>query len=52
MFYQIFISPRVNRWAIITDKHDIYPLPKTLKTLDPRKLGNITKVSKLHRMIA
>ena len=24
MFYQIFLSPQVKRWAIITYKHGIY----------------------------
>ena len=47
---------------IITYKHGIYELPhklpnvsliaKRLKTQDPRKLGNIRKVPKPHRMIA
>ena len=62
MFYQIFLSPQVKRWVIITYKHGIYELPhklpnvsliaKRLKTQDPRKLGNIRKVPKPHRMIA
>ena len=67
MFYQIFLSPQVKRWAIITYKHGIYELPHELpnylrlrsyahtrkkKTWDLRKLGNIRKVSKPHRMIA
>ena len=30
MFYQIFLSPQVNRWAIITCKHSIYELPHKL----------------------
>ena len=30
MFYQIFFSPQVNRWAIITYKHAIYDLPNEL----------------------
>ena len=47
MFYQIFLSPQVNRSAIITYKHGIYELPNDL-----RLLGNITELSKLHRMIA
>ena len=27
MFYQVFLSPQVRRWAIITYKHGIYELP-------------------------
>ena len=27
MFYQIFLSPQVERWAIITYKHGINELP-------------------------
>ena len=38
MFYQIFLSPQVKQFAIIS--------------YDPRKLANIKKVSKPHRMIA
>ena len=30
MFYQIFLSPQVKRWAIITYKHGIYKLPHEL----------------------
>ena len=30
MFYQIFLSPQVKRWAIITYKHGIYELPHEL----------------------
>ena len=64
MLYQIFLSPQVKRWAIITYKDGIYDLPHELpndltsgfkielKLQDLRKLGNIRKVSKLHRMIA
>ena len=53
MFYQIFLSPQVKRWAIITYKHGIYELPHKLPNdLRLRKLGNIRKLSKLHRMIA
>ena len=51
MFFQIFLSPQVKRWAIITYKHGIYELPHELPN-DFRKLGNIRKVSKHHRMIA
>ena len=30
MFYQIFLSPQVKRWAIITDKLGIYELSHEL----------------------
>ena len=30
MFYQIFLSPQVKRWVIITYKHGIYELPHVL----------------------
>ena len=41
MFYQIFLSPQVERWAIISYKHGIYELPHDLlKNLRPRILGN------------
>ena len=30
MFYQIFLSPQVKRWAIITYKHGIYELARQL----------------------
>ena len=30
MFYQIFLSPQVKRWVIITCKHGIYELPQGL----------------------
>ena len=30
MFYQIFLSPQVKPWAIITYKHGIYQLPHEL----------------------
>ena len=53
MFYQIFLSPEVKRWAIITYKYGIYELPHELPNDSRfRKLGNIRKLSKLHRMIA
>ena len=43
----------MNQWEIITDKHGIYELPHELRNdLGLRKLGNIRKVSKLHRMTA
>ena len=41
MFYQIFLSPQVKRWAIITYKHGIYELPHELPNdLRLRNLGN------------
>ena len=30
MFYQIFLSPQVKQWVIITYKHDIYEFPHEL----------------------
>ena len=30
MIYQIFLSPQVKRWAIITYKHGMYELPHEL----------------------
>ena len=30
MFYHIFLSPQVKRWAVITYKHGIYKLPHEL----------------------
>ena len=61
MFYQIFLSPQVKRWANITYKRGIYellhelpnvPTQEKKKTQDLRKLGNIRKVPKPNRMIA
>ena len=41
MFYQIFLSPQVKRWAIINYEHGIYELPHELpKDLRLRILGN------------
>ena len=41
MFYKIFLSPQVKRYAIITDKHGIYELPRGLpNNLRLRILGN------------
>ena len=40
MFYQIFLSPQLKWWAIITYKHGIYELPhKLLNNLKLRILG-------------
>ena len=53
MFYQIFLSPQVKRWVIMTYKHGIYELPHELPNdLRLRKLGNIRKVYKFYRMRA
>ena len=53
MFYQIFHSPQVKRWAIITYKDGIYQFPHELPNdFRLRKFGDIRKVSKHHRMIA
>ena len=41
MFYQIFYSPQVKRWAIITYKLGIYELPNEFPNdLRLRILGN------------
>ena len=41
MFYKIFLSPQVKRWAIITYKHGIYKLPhEFVNDLRLRILGN------------
>ena len=54
MFYQFFLSPKVKQFAIITYKNGIYELPQELPKVVRliRKLGNVRKVFKLHRMIA
>ena len=66
MFYQIFLSPQVKRWSIITYKHGTYELPHKLSNFAAggakvptqekkkrlRKFGIIRKVSKPHKMIA
>ena len=53
MFYQLFLSPQVKRWAIITYTHCIgdlsHELPNNLRL---RKLGSIRKVSKRHIITA
>ena len=48
MFWQIFLSPQMKRSVIVINIHGIYELPHEL----PNNLRNITKISKLHRMIA
>ena len=55
MFYQIFLSPQVERWTIITYTQCIRVallIAERLKTWDLTKLGNIRKVSRPQRMIA
>ena len=53
MFYQILLSPQKKRCAIISYKYGIYRFPNELPNdVRLRKLGNIGKVSKLHRTIA
>ena len=53
MYYQIFLSPQMKRWAVITYKHGINELLHELPNdLILRRLGNIGKLSKSHRMIA
>ena len=56
MFYQTFLSPQVKQCAIIPDKHGIYELPhkllNDLRLMTLRKLGNISRAPKPHRMIA
>ena len=53
----LILSPQVKQSVIITNKHSIYELPHELpndlrvKTQDPRKLGKISKISKLNRII-
>ena len=43
MFYQIFLSPQVKRWTIITYKHGIYKfpheLPNNFRFRIPRGMG-------------
>ena len=56
MFYQIFLSPEVQQWALVTFKY-IYiyirfasRVAERLKTSGFRKLGNVRKLSNLHGM--
>ena len=55
LFYQIFPAPRVKRCAIITYKHGKW-VPERLNSLTnsqtTKKLGNVRRVRKPHRMIA
>ena len=45
MSYQLFLSPQVKQWAIITDKHGIYELPhelpSDLKLYEIRRWGGL-----------
>ena len=50
MFYQIFLSPQLKRIVIISNKY--LRVAERLKTYDLTKLGNIKKVSNLHRLIS
>ena len=45
MFYQIFLSPQVKRWAIITYKHGIYELPHELPNDLRLKISGRVKIS-------
>ena len=41
MFYQVFLSPQVKRYTLITYKHDIYVLPHEFPNdLKLKILGN------------
>ena len=51
MFDKIFVSPQVKQIVIISNKHGIYELPHELPN-DLRKLGNIKKISKPHRIVS
>ena len=52
-FSQTFLSLQVKKCAIITYKDGLYELPKELPNdVRIRKLENIRKVFKLHKMIA
>ena len=47
MFYQIFLSLQVKRWAIITYKHAIYEFPHELQNdLRLTKLGRPQEIRK------
>ena len=56
MVEQFFLSPKVKRSVIISNKYGIYELPQELpndlRLKDIRKLGNIRKISKFHRIMA
>ena len=51
MFYQIFSSPQVKRYVIITYKRGTYDLPHDVPNeLRLKILGNFRKLSEPHRM--
>ena len=56
MVEQVFPSPQVKRSVNISNKYGIYELPhelpNDLRLKDLKKLGNIRKISKFHRIIA
>ena len=52
---EIFLALQVKRSVTIINKHGLYDalqVAKRLKIWDLRKLGNIKKISKLHRIIS
>ena len=52
MFYQIFLSPKEKRSAIISNKHGTCELPHELPNDSRfRKLRKVRKISKFHRII-
>ena len=52
MFCQIFLSPQVKRWAIITYKHGIYEFPHELPNdLRLGILGNAETLEKCLNLI-
>ena len=52
MFYQIFLSPQMKRYAVITYKHEIYDLPHELPNdLRLRILGNQQKSGKYRNLV-
>ena len=52
MFYQVFLSPEVKKYAVITNKHGIYELPHEFPDdLRLRILGNNEKTSKNYTLV-
>ena len=51
MFYQILLSPQVERCAINTYNHGYIQAASRVAKLDLRELGNIRKMPKPHSMI-
>ena len=52
MFHQIFLSPKVRRSAIISNKHGIYEFPHELpKDLRHRILGSYEKSEKSENLL-